>query len=157
MTVTPQPTGVTPRPAPAPMPAHAAPVPAHAAAKEPSLGELVSDASTHLSTIIHGEIELAKLELKLSLKNAGVGIGLFLGAAVVLVFSLTFGFIALAEGIAALGLSRWLAFLIVFAFLLILVALFVVVGYKKVKKVKAPQKTIRTTKETVDYLKKSRH
>lgn len=180
MTVTPQPTGETPRSSPAhaappaapraagadagappappltpPLPSLSAPLtPGHST--PPSIGQLVSDASTHLSTIIHGEIELAKLELKSSVKNAGVGIGLFLGAAVILVFSLTFGFIALAEGLAALGLSRWLAFLIVFAFLLVLVGLFVFVGIKKVKKVKAPEKTIRTTKETVDYLKRSR-
>lgn len=154
MTVTPQSTGTAGPAAGAPAPTPpSAPAGKHA---EPSMGQLVSDASTHLSTIIRGEVELAKLELRSSVKNAGVGIGLFLGAAVVLVFSLTFGFIALAEGIVALGLSRWLAFLIVFALLLLVVGLFVFVGYRKVKKVKAPEKTIKTTKETVDFLKKSR-
>ena len=53
---------------------------------------------------MHSEIELAKLELRSSVKNAGVGVGLFAAAAVVLVFSLTFGFFALAEGLNALGL-----------------------------------------------------
>lgn len=120
------------------------------------MGELVAEASAALSTLVHSEIELAKLELRSSVKNAGVGVGLFLGAAVVLVFSLTFGFIALAEGINALGLSRWLSFLIVFVGLLVLVGLFAFVGIKKVKRVKAPQQTIKTTKETVDFLKKSR-
>jgi hypothetical protein len=125
-------------------------------AAEPSLGQLVSDASTHLSTLIHSEIELAKLELRSSVKNAGTGIGLFAAAAVVLVFSLTFGFFALAEGIAAAGLDRWLAFLIVFGMQLAVVALFGFVGFKKVKRIKAPERTIKTTKDTVDYLKKSR-
>jgi hypothetical protein len=125
-------------------------------AAEPSVGQLVSDASTHLSNLIHSEIELAKLELRSTVKNAGTGIGLFLGAAVVLVFSLTFGFFALAEGIAALGLDRWLAFLIVFGLQLLTVGLFVFVGVKQVKRVKAPARTIKTTRETVDYLKKSR-
>ncbi len=123
---------------------------------EPSIGQLVSDASTAVSTLIHSEIELAKLELRSTVKNAGVGVGLFAGAAVVLVFSLTFGLIALAEGLAQLGLYRWLAFLIVFVALVLIAVLFVVVGIKKVKRVKAPQQTIATTKETVDYLKKSR-
>lgn len=132
-------------------PGNASPEPA-----EPSIGQLVSQATESLSTLVHSEIELAKLELRSSVKNAGVGIGLFAAAAVVLVFSLTFGFLALAEGLNALGLYRWLSFLIVFVLLLLVVGLFAFVGIKKVKRVKAPQQTIDTTKQTVDYLKKSR-
>lgn len=120
---------------------------------EPSLGQLVHDASESISTIIRGEIQLAKLELRSSVKNGGLGIGLFLAAAVLLVFSLTFGLIALAEGLIAIGLYRWLGYLVVFAFLLVLIALFVFVGMKKVKRIKAPQQTIATGRETVDYLK----
>ena len=121
-------------------------------AQDPSIGKLVHDASESLSTIIRGEIELAKLELRSTVKNAGVGVGLFAAAAVLLVFSLTFGLIALAEGLIALGLSRWLGYLVVFAILLALIGLFVYVGIKKVKKVKAPQQTIDTGKDTVAYL-----
>ncbi len=135
---------------------HAAPSVAVAKTDEPSLGQLVSDASTHLSSLVHSEIELAKLELKSTVKNAGTGAGLFAAAGVVAVFSLVYGFQALAEGIAALGVYRWLAFLIVFLFQLLVAAVAVYLGVKKIKKVKAPEKTIRTTKETVDYLKKSR-
>jgi hypothetical protein len=123
---------------------------------EPSVGQLVSDASTHLSTLVHGEIELAKLELRSSVKNAGTGIGFFLAAAVLLVFSLVYGFQALAEGIVALGLDRWLAFLIVFVFLVAMAGILGFLGFKKVKRVKAPERTIKTTKDTVDYLKTSR-
>lgn len=133
-------------------PRHAAPADP-TTADQPSMGQLVSEASTHLSVLIRSEIELAKLELRSSVKNAGVGIGLFGAAVVVLVFSLTFGFLTLAEGIAAAGLDRWLAFLIVFGFQLLLVGLFVFVGIRKVKRVKSPERTIRTSKETVAYLK----
>ena len=143
-----------PAPKPSPPPVDTAPNEKHLA--EPSLGQLVSDASTHLSTLIRSEVELAKLELRSTVKNAGTGIGLFAAAAVVLVFSLTFGFFALAEGIAAAGLSRWAAFLIVFGAQLVAVVLLVIVGIKKVKRVRAPTQTIKTTKETVDYLKKAR-
>jgi hypothetical protein len=152
-----------PKPAPRPRPAEdAAPTvsaeasasPKHAA--EPSVGQLVSEASAHLSTLVHSEIELAKLELRSSFKNAGSGAGLFAGAGAVLVFSLTFGFFALAEGLAAAGLDRWLAFLVVFGFQLVLVGVFALLGVKQVKRVRAPERTMTTTKETVDYLKKSR-
>jgi hypothetical protein len=136
--------------------AKAAPAVVARPAAEPSMGKLVSDASTHLSNLVHSEIELAKLELRSTVKNAGTGAGLFGAAAVVLVFSLTFGFFALAEGIAAMGLDRWLAFLIVFVLQLVVVGLCVYIGIKKVKRVKAPARTIKTTRETVDYLKRSR-
>ena len=120
---------------------------------EPSLGELVSQASAHLSTLVRSELELAKLELRSSVKNAGVGVGMFAAAGVLLVFSLTFGLIALAEGFIAMGLYRWLGYLIVFVILLIVIGLLVFMGIKKVKRVKAPQRTIDTGKDTVSYLK----
>lgn len=144
---------VPPQPNPGPGPRVAAGTTA-APAGEPSMGELVAQASQHLSTLVHSEIELAKLELRATVKNAGVGAGAFIGALVVLVFSLTFGFLALGEGIAALGLDRWLAFLIVFGFQLLVVAALVFVGLRKIKRVKAPERTISTSKETVAYLRK---
>jgi uncharacterized membrane protein YqjE len=121
-------------------------------AADPSLGDLVADASTAFSTILRGEIELAKLELRSSVKNAGVGIGLFAAAGVLLIFSLTFGLLALAEGLIALGLYRWLGYLIVFLLLLVVIGLFAFLGVRKVKRVKAPTRTIDTSKDTVAYL-----
>jgi uncharacterized membrane protein YqjE len=120
---------------------------------EPSLGALVAEASASMSTILRGEIELAKLELKSSVKNAGVGAGLFAAAGVLLVFSLTFGLIALAEGFIAMGLYRWLGYLIVFVLLLLIIGLCVFIGVKKVKRVRAPRQTIDTGRDTVAYLK----
>jgi hypothetical protein len=122
-------------------------------AADPTVGQLVADASTHLSALVHSEIELAKLELRSSVKNAGVGVGFFGAALVVLVFSLTFGFLALAEGIVAMGLWRWLAYLIVFLLQLAVVGLSVFMGVKKVKRVRAPERTIATSKDTMAYLK----
>jgi uncharacterized membrane protein YqjE len=131
-------------------PSAGAPPARHAA--EQSLGQLVSEASASVSTILHGEIELAKLELKSTVKNAGVGAGFFAAAAVLLVFSLVFGFIALAEGLVTIGIWRWAAYLIVFGFMLVLIALLVWMGVRKVKRIKAPERTISTGKETVAYL-----
>ena len=122
-------------------------------AGEPSVGQLVSDATTHFSTLVHSEIELAKLEVRSAVKNAGTGAGFFAAAGVLLVFSLTFGFIALAEGLVAMGLWRWLAYLIVFGAFLIIVVILGLLGVRKVKKVHGPQKTIETSKDTVAYLK----
>ena len=131
--------------------------PAGVPADGQSIGDLVSDASKHVSTLIQGEIELAKLELRSSVKNAGTGAGMFAGAVVLLVFSLTFLFISLAEGFVALGVPRWLAYFLVFLILAIVVAVLVWLGMKKVKRVKAPERTIATSRETVEYLKTNTH
>jgi uncharacterized integral membrane protein len=102
--------------------------------------------------MLHGEIELAKVEIKSSVKNAGTGVGLFVAAAVLLIFALTFGLIALAEGLVALHIWRWAAYLIVFGLLVVVVGILAFVGRKQVKRVKAPQRTIAETKETAAFL-----
>jgi uncharacterized membrane protein YqjE len=122
---------------------------------EPSIGTLVQEASKSFSTVLQGEIELAKLELTSSVKNAGAGVGFFGGAVVLFAFSLTFGLIALAEGLVALGIWRWAAYLIVFGLLLLLVGGCVLLGIRSVKRVKAPQRTIATGKETIAVLRHS--
>ena len=122
-------------------------------AVEPSIGELVKEATTQFSTVLHGEIELAKLELKQSLKFGGIGIGLFIAAAVIIPFALTFGLIAFAEGLITLGIWRWAAYLIVFGSLIGLSVLLGIFGFLKVRKVRAPERTISTSKDTVAVLK----
>jgi uncharacterized membrane protein YqjE len=120
--------------------------------RDPSLGELVAEASTHMSTLVRGEIELAKTELRSSVKNAGAGVGMFIAAGVLIVFSLTFGLIALAEGLVALHIWRWASYLIVFGLLLLVVAALVLLGIRSVKRVKAPQRSIASAKETATFL-----
>ena len=47
---------------------------------DPTIGRLVSDASRDISSLVYKEIQLAKCELKVSVKNGGTGVGLFAGA-----------------------------------------------------------------------------
>jgi uncharacterized integral membrane protein len=112
----------------------------------------VQQASTYLSTMVHGEIELAKSEITTSVKNAGTGVGFFIGAAVALFFAMMFILIAAAEGLVALGVPRSAAYLIVFGFLCLVMGILVWLGIRKVKKVKAPERTISETKETAAFL-----
>jgi hypothetical protein len=121
---------------------------------QPSIGSLVQEATKDFSTVLRGEIELAKLELTSAVRNVGAGAGFFVGAVVLVLFSLTFGFIALAEGLVALHIWRWAAYLIVFGFLLLVVAALAWLGIRSVKRVKAPKRTIATGKETLTYLKR---
>ncbi|MFC0116083.1 phage holin family protein [Kibdelosporangium aridum] len=119
-----------------------------------SIGALVKDATTHLSTLVRAEIELAKIEISRDVKRGLRGSVFFIIALVVLLFSLYFPFIALAEGLAELGLQRWLGFLITWGVMLLLVGLFGFLGYKKVRGIKGPRRTIKTAQDTMAALKR---
>ncbi len=120
---------------------------------EPSIGELVKEASTQFSTVLHGEIELAKIELKSTVSNLRTGAIGFVAAAAIAIFSLVFFFIGIAELLAWAWFWRWAAYLVTFAFMLILAGASAwFLGVKKVKKIKAPERTIETTKATVAAL-----
>lgn len=119
---------------------------------EQPIGALFSTASEHISTLIRGEVELAKTEITTSAKRGGIGAGMFGAAGVILLFSVVFLFIALAEGLVALGLARWLSYLIVWAFFVVLAGLLVLIGVRLLKKVKAPERTIETLKDSKELL-----
>ena len=111
---------------------------------EPTIGRLVSDASRDISSLLQKEIQLAKSEIKLSVRNGGLGAGLFVGAAFFAVMALIMFSVALAYFIHwnGKGLDLHWAFLIVFAFYLLVAALLGYVGYRKVRKVGPPEKAI---------------
>jgi len=118
---------------------------------QPSIGELVQDASTQISALVRAEIELAKAELGETAKRGGIGAGMFVAAAVVLLLSLPFGFVALAEGLVAVGLWRWLSYLIVVAFFWLLAALLGLLGYRSVRRLRKPERTLETVKDTARW------
>ncbi|SOD71897.1 putative superfamily III holin-X [Jatrophihabitans sp. GAS493] len=130
------------------------PVPApQAPALDPdaSIGRLVHGATMDISTLIRGEVELAKLELRASIKSGGVGVVFFILAGVLFLYALTFAFISAAEGLTNV-VPRWLAYLIVFLAIFVVAVVIAFIGYRMVKKVRAPTRTIETTKDTVAYL-----
>jgi membrane protein implicated in regulation of membrane protease activity len=97
-----------------------------------------------VSTLVRGEIELAKAEVGDSVKRAGIGLGFFGAAAAVLFFSGIFIFVALAEGLTALGLPRWLSYLLVWVLLVLIAGLAAFLGVRKLKKIKKPERTLET-------------
>jgi hypothetical protein len=122
---------------------------------DPTIGRLVTDASRDISTLISKEIELAKSELKVSIKAGGTGVGLFAAAGFLAVLAV----IMLSVAIAYLihwngdGLALQWAFLIVFGFYLLIAALLVWIGVRKVKQVRAPEKAIAQGKQIPSALK----
>ncbi|MCL2543365.1 MAG: phage holin family protein [Nocardioidaceae bacterium] len=122
---------------------------------EPTIGRLIKDAQTDLSTLIHKEIELAKSELKVSVTAGGIGAGLIAAALFLLVLAVIMLSVSIAYFINwnGHGLALHWAFLIVFGFYVLLAVLLVLVAIRKFKKVKAPERAIANGKEIPKALK----
>jgi hypothetical protein len=118
---------------------------------EPSLGDLVGQASKDISTLVRKEIELAKAELSTEVAKAGKGAGMFGGAGVTAMYGLTFVSLAAMFGLSAL-------MPIGFAALIVGVVFFAVAGILAMTGKKAfadfspkPERTIRTLKEDAQW------
>jgi len=123
----------------------------HAMPDNPSIGELVRDATTQVSTLVRAEVELAKAEITRDVKKGLTGSVFFIIALVVLLYSTFFMFFFLAE-LLDTWLWRWAAFLIVFILMLVVTAVFAFLGYRKVRRIRGPQQTIESVKETTAAL-----
>ena len=121
---------------------------------DPTIGRLVSDASRDISSLITNEIKLAKSELKLSAQAGGAGIALFAAAVFFAVMALIMLSVAIAYFINwnGEGLPLMWAFTIVFAFYVVVTAVLAYVGYRKIQKVRAPQRAIAQAEQAKQML-----
>ncbi len=118
---------------------------------EPTIGNLVKDATANASTLFRAELALAKSELVTEAKKAGAGSGLIVGAAVLLLYASLFFFVFLGF-LLDLWLPTWAAFGIVFLILLIVSIAAIGVGYILFKKLKAPEKTIESLNSIAEVI-----
>ncbi|WP_109472647.1 phage holin family protein [Ornithinimicrobium cavernae] len=117
-----------------------------------SVGEIVSDISQNLSTLIRQETELAKAELRESTTRAGKGAGLLGGAGVAGHFVLLFLSLALWWWIGdGTGLG-WSA-LIVALIWAVAAAVLAALGRSRLKEVRGMPRTTSTAKRIPDALK----
>lgn len=122
--------------------------------QERTLGQLVASATQDISALIRSEIALAKAEVSVQFKKAGVGGGLLAGAAVILFYSVYFIFTTIAEGLVAIGLPRWLSYLIVTVFMLLVAGVLALLGVRKMKTVQpSPDKAIANAQQTIEGVK----
>ena len=107
------------------------------------MGELVSRLSTEMSSLVRGELELARLELTEKAKHTGKGAGAFGAAGLVALYGLG---VLIATAILALALvmDAWLAALLVGVVLLIVAGLMALFGKKQVSE-GVPMKPERAT------------
>lgn len=115
-------------------------------AERPSIGELLSDISADLSTLMRQEVALAKAELTQSGKQAGKGAGLLAGAGVAGHMVLLFLSIALWWSIGNATGHGWSA-LIVAAIWAIIGAILAAMGRKEMKNVTGVPRTTDTVKK----------
>ncbi|MEE2034325.1 phage holin family protein [Rhodococcus chondri] len=119
--------------------------------RDASVGDLVRDATAQVSTLFRAEVELAKAEVTGEVKKGLQGSLFFILALAVLTFSSFFFFFFLAE-LLDLWVSRWLAFLIVFLLMVVVTAVLALIGYLRVRKLRAPNKTIDSLKQARSVL-----
>ena len=122
--------------------------------KKRSLFELIADVPTLVRELVMGEIQHLKVEMIGKFKAWGIG-GALIAVAVVFVLYML-GVLLTA---AVLGLSYvmpgWLAALLIALLLLVIAAVFALIGYRKLKDGLPPQPTatIESVKRDIDTIK----
>ena len=120
--------------------------------QEPSVGTLVQSAMTDVSTLVRAEIELAKAEIGRSAKKAGASVALFAVAGVLAAFAGIYLFVTIAEFLTWLGLARWISYLIVTAFLLLVAGIAALIGRRMLKRIEKPERTIETLRDLPEVM-----
>src|SRR6476646_12263006 len=131
-------------------PADLGPPPQHTAGDR-SLGDLTSEVTQDLSTLMRQELELAKAEVQQSASRAGKGAGMLGGAGVAGYFVLLFASIALWRAIGAATGLGWSA-VIVAVIWGIIAALLAAMGRKSLRDIRGLPKTAGTVKRIPDAL-----
>ncbi|HVU71361.1 MAG TPA: phage holin family protein [Mycobacteriales bacterium] len=111
--------------------------------------DLVQNAQRDISLLVSKEVELAKAELQDAVKKGAIGGAGFGVAAVLAFFAVMAGVMCFGFGLAAAGLSLWLAFLVVMLVLLAVAGGAAFAGVLSLKKLKAPTSAIEGAKADI--------
>ena len=119
-----------------------------------SLADLARELSNQATELVRHEVELAKAELRVKGKRAGVGAGMFGGAGALGLYALGALTAAIIAGIAEV-LPVWASALIVAALYGAIAGILALRGKKKVQEATPPlpEETVQSVKEDVRYTK----
>ena len=118
-----------------------------------SIGTLVKEIATDLSTLVRKEIELAKVELKQEASKGGKAAGLLGGAGLAGWMTALFVSLAIVWLLDAVMDAGWAALIVAVVWAIIGAVLFSA-GRKKLSQVDPkPERTVRTVKEDVEWAK----
>ncbi|MBD0737400.1 phage holin family protein [Streptomyces sp. CBMA29] len=121
-----------------------------------SLGQLFASATADVSALVHDEIALVKVELRQDVKRALFGSGAIGVALTLAFFAMPMFSMAAAYGIHALGITLGWSFLIVAGAYVLIAALLGLVAYGRFKKVKKPERSIESAKQTAAVMKNAK-
>jgi len=123
-------------------------------AKRPdaSLGQLFGELTSQMSNLFRQELELAKVEAKQELGQAGKGAGMLAGAGIAAWIALVLVSFALAW-LLNQAMNRALAFLIVGLLWAVVAAVLAARGRRTIKQVEPLPQTMTTLKEDVEWAK----
>jgi uncharacterized membrane protein YqjE len=122
-------------------------------AAEGSIGGLVRDATTHLSTLIRAEVELARSEITAEVKKGLLGSVFFLVAITLALLTMPFLLVTIAL-VIAIWLPQSAGFGIVTGAMFLFAGLFGFLGFRRVRKIRGPRQTISSVKDTAAALKR---
>lgn len=122
-------------------------------AERPSLGSLLSDITSDLSTLMRQEVALAKAELAESAKRAGKGAGMLSGAGVAGHFVLLFLSIALWWGLGDLMDNMTISALIVALLWGVVAAVLALKGRSEIREIQGMPETADSVKKIPNALK----
>lgn len=123
---------------------------------DPGVRELISSATRDVSTLLSAQVELAKAELKQTAVYAATASAMFVVAGVFAFLGFVFLLVTIAYVLVQLGLQVWAGFGIVTAFLLLVAIIVGFVGFRRVRKIKGPERTkiqVDETKKAIAHLK----
>jgi hypothetical protein len=122
--------------------------------QERSLGELFSDLTRDMSTLIRQETQLATTEMTQKATRVGKSSGVLVGGALIAYAGFFALLWAIVYGLNALGLPIWASFLIVAVVALAIGAITAWRGYDTLKKTDlVPRQTVETIKEDAQWAK----
>jgi hypothetical protein len=116
-----------------------------------SLGELLGNVTSDLSTLMRQEVALAKAEVTIEAKKAGAAGGMLAGAGFAGYMTILFLSVALMYLLSQIMDNGWAA-LIVAVLWGIVAAVLASIGRKKLKEINPPQQTVETLQQAPDAL-----
>ena len=122
--------------------------------QRPSLGTLVADIASELSHLVRGEIDLAKAEIKESVKAGAAGGAMLAVAGVLMAMVWLLMTRAAVYGLAEV-LPVWASFLIVGGVYLLIAAVVALLGVRSLKRARGPEQAViemQRTKEIVQAI-----
>ncbi|MCK6068413.1 MULTISPECIES: phage holin family protein [Microbacterium] len=130
------------------------PTPSEQKAATTSLGELLGEVTSDLSTLMRQELELAKAELRQSATRAGKGAGMLGGAAYAAMMAIFFLSVALWWALAYLVGFGWSAVIVAVLWGVIGLVLYLS-GRSQLKKAEGAPQTVDTLKRIPDAVKRN--